>query len=157
MSETADEKVAKELRSSLENLLNDYFGAFSEIASELNKKVSIFQCGTMIEFENGKVFQILFTRQLTNDYINVGMVNDYGVCDREIDYDDAVIINKYVLEMSTKIHEQRVAGYNNLLNGPASIDGIYSLPSASKMPIYKSKDTDYNFVEGPGRVTMKQR
>ena len=64
LPEVFDEKVAKELRSSLENLLNDYFTAFSEIATDLHKRYQVFQCGTSIEFENGKTFQILTKMQL---------------------------------------------------------------------------------------------
>ena len=63
LPEVFDEKVAKELRSSLENLLNDYFAAFSEIATDLHKRYPVFQCGTSIAFENGKTFQILFTQR----------------------------------------------------------------------------------------------
>lgn len=122
LPEVFDEKVAKELRSSLENLLNDYFTAFSEIATDLHKRYQVFQCGTSIEFENGKTFQILFTQRFDKNAISVGMVNDYGICDKVMDYEDAVIINKYALEMSTRIHDQRIAASTDIFKGPAQVE-----------------------------------
>lgn len=159
LPEVFDEKMAKELRSSLENLLNDYFTAFSEIATGLHKRYPVFQCGTSIEFENGKTFQILFTQRFDKNAISVGMVNDYGICDKIMDYEDAVIINKYALEMSTRIHDQRIAASTDIFKGPAQVEGIYSMPASgdTKMPIYKSRDNNYNFVDGPGRVTMNHK
>lgn len=159
LPEVFDEKIAKELRSSLENMLNDYFSAFNEIAAELHNKYPVYQCGTSIEFENGKTFQILFTQKFDKNSISVGMVNDYGICDKVMDYKDAVIINKYALELSTKIHNQRIVAYSNLFKGPVKIDGIYSVPASKEgnVPIYKSQDNNYNFVDGPGRVSMVHR
>lgn len=159
LPEVFDEKIAKELRSSLENMLNDYFSAFNAIAAELHNKYPVYQCGTSIEFENGKTFQILFTQRFDKNSISVGMVNDYGICDKVMDYKDAVIINKYALELSTKIHNQRIVAYSNLFKGPVTIDGIYSVPASKKdnVPIYKSQDNNYNFVDGPGRVSMVHR
>ena len=143
----------------MENLLNDYFTAFSEIATDLHKRYQVFQCGTSIEFENGKTFQILFTQRFDKNAISVGMVNDYGICDKVMDYEDAVIINKYALEMSTRIHDQRIAASTDIFKGSAQVEGVYSMPVSgdTKMPIYKSRDNNYNFVDGPGRVVMNHK
>lgn len=147
----------KELRTSFENMLNDYFSAFSEIAEAMHKKNPVFQCGTIAEFDNGKSFQILYTQRFDKNYVSVGMVDDYGMCSQYISYEDAVVVNKYVMELSMRIHKQRISVSKNILPEASSLSNIeYVLPSTKKMPIYKSLDNELNILDGPCKVHINR-
>lgn len=149
-----DEKEAKELKSSLDNLLHDCFKVFEVAAREIHS--DCFKCGIDAEFDNGDVFHIIMKCVDNKQIVAIGFENAYGELDPVLTYKQAMCINKYALEISLAINRQKTAIYKGEFPDTPVIEGVYSLPTSRKMPIYKSRDEQWNFSEGKGSVKFRQ-
>lgn len=150
-----DEKEAKELKSSLDNILHDCFKVFEVAAREIHS--DCFKCGIDTEFDNGDVFHIIMKCVDGRQLIAIGFEDDSGELNPVLTYEQAMCINKYALEISLAISRQKTAIYKGEFMDTPVIEGVYSLPTSQKMPIYKSRDEQCNFSEGEGSVRFQHK
>jgi hypothetical protein len=149
LPEQYDEKTVKELKSSLDNLLHDCMKEIYALSSR--KKQIASKAG--IQFNNGQMFLVTASFSNEKSRFMTGIVKN-GMLTNHISYEDALIINKYALELSMMLKKQRAEIERGEKLSPAFMRGEYSLPSSSKVNIYKSRDGELHFPQGEGHASF---
>lgn len=142
-----NEKELREVKSSWDNVVYDIKKHVNIYAHEYegrNLNISI-----RIEFDNGQTFAFIARVMKQLQVINMGFIKN-GSLDPNISYRELRILNKYALDIITRIEKQKAT-----IDQPdfsVSIDGIYEEPA--KVNIYKPKEEEINFPESESNVVI---
>lgn len=138
-----NEKFIKELSSSLDNMISDAVKLFKDIKP---KHKGTYESDITIAFDTGERFHITYQKKSDKERIVAGMENAYGITNNNLTFEQALIINKYCLEIQNLIKSKRISiEKGEPFSKEKHIEGSYTLPSSKKIPIYGEKTDGLHF------------